>query len=80
MRITDPGIEENTKFGPPSVPSIMNQIKNRQTPTDDSAGVTGWQKPQSKEGFSLDSPRTVQAEPQSAKLKNMLAGLKKTND
>jgi hypothetical protein len=75
MRITDPGFDESGGFGPPSVPSIMNQIKNRST--DDTSAPSTWTRPQPKEGFSLESTKVPQAEPQSARLKSMLAGLKK---
>ena len=76
MRITDPGLDENSGFGPPSVPSIMNQIKNRSAADSDERPNT-YVKPQPKEGFSLETPR-VQAEPQAARLKNMLASIKST--
>jgi KaiC/GvpD/RAD55 family RecA-like ATPase len=75
MRITDPGFDESGGFGPPSVPSIMNQIKNKST--DDTSAPSTWTRPQPKEGFSLESTKVPQAEPQSARLKSMLAGLKK---
>jgi hypothetical protein len=66
MRITDPGLDANdTGNGPPKVNSIMNQIKTSSTVKDSVDTSTGEIK---TPGASVDS----------SKLKQMLAGLKKT--
>ena len=76
MRITDPGIDANEAGGPPKSFSIMSQIKNKvvaesadalEAPTkfDRASGTPAWEK----------AP-TPQGEAQTARLKNMLAGLK----
>ena len=79
MRITDPGLDANDQgHGPPKVASIMSQIKGK---TDGDEGGTqkfqrpiggthAWDKPMA------EAPK-VNAEVQSTKLKQMLAGLKK---
>jgi hypothetical protein len=83
MRITDPGIPENSDGGPPRVASIMNQIKQRpatQAPDDGdenptvsrfqrATGTPAWEQPAKK----------VTADVQSTKLKQMIAGFKKSD-
>jgi KaiC/GvpD/RAD55 family RecA-like ATPase len=76
MRITDPGIDASEAGGPPKSFSIMSQIKNKvvavaadalEAPTkfDRASGTPAWEKPPAPQG-----------EAQTARLKNMLAGLK----
>jgi hypothetical protein len=79
MRITDPGIDESHRGGPVSAASVMAKIKGTTTSNTDeetpkkferATGTPAWEK----------GPQNVTGEAQSNKLKNMLAGLKKTND
>lgn len=76
MRITDPGIETDHRGGPPNVSAIMNKIKGAATSnTDESTqpkferatGTPAWEKTEVKASGDV----------QSAKLKSMIAGLKK---
>lgn len=82
MRISDPGLDAEQTNGPP-LSSIMNQIKNNPTPVrggdDEETTKSSWKKPEAKEGFSLETPK-VNAEVQSTKLKQMLAGLKSSKE
>jgi KaiC/GvpD/RAD55 family RecA-like ATPase len=78
MRITDPGIDENSSSGPPKVSSIMGQIKNKvvaQT-ADVVEGGTTIQRATGTPAWE-QAPKAT-GEVQSTKLKNMLAGLKKS--
>ena len=88
MRITDEGGDEGTGYNKPQS-SIMDTIKARSqitTVDSDSAKSTKWEKPTGKHaweyqtgGTELKSEDTekVTADVQSAKLKQMLAGIKK---
>jgi archaellum biogenesis ATPase FlaH len=80
LRITDPGEDAQGTPGSlrPQASSIMSSIKTKSSASDDSAppggwerakGTAAWDKPMSTAGGSGDM--------QSAKLKSMLAGLKK---
>jgi archaellum biogenesis ATPase FlaH len=81
MRITDPGIDADSSNGPPKVSSIMSQIRSKPAPASDSndetsqprfqraTGTPAWEQPEQK----------VSADVQSTKLKQMLAGLKKSD-
>jgi len=76
MRITDPGLDAAQGSGPPSVANIMSKIKG--TATDEGEGEAKFERAQPKEGFSLETPvKRVTGDAQSAKLKSMIAGLKK---
>jgi len=76
MRITDPG-EEETGHGPVSVNNIMNKIRGpaKSDDSNEGQGPVKFERAQPKPGFSLETPK-VNAELQSTKLKQMLAGLK----
>jgi len=69
MRITDPGLDTESGFGPPKA-SIMEQIKDN---------PRQFIKPEAKPGQGLDMP-AISAEVQSTKLKSMLAGLKSKSE
>jgi archaellum biogenesis ATPase FlaH len=77
MRITDPGIDAEHHGGPPNVSSIMDQIKNKAAPNDGDSkfsrptGTPAWEKPEA-------GPK-VHGEVHSAKLKGMIANLKKSD-
>ena len=78
MRITDPGIDENSAGGPPKVSSIMNQIKNKVVAEAADSAEGGASKFQRATGTpAWEQAPKVNAEVQSTKLKQMLAGLKK---
>ena len=79
MRITDPGLETAHTGGPPNVNAIMSKIKNvgaatANTDEDQPAkferatGTPAWEKP----------AQNVTGTSQSAKLKSMIAGFKKS--
>ena len=81
MRITDPGFDENSAGGPPKVTSIMNQIKSKVVSDAADAVEGGANKFQRATGTpAWEQAPKVNAEVQSTKLKQMLAGLKKTSD
>jgi hypothetical protein len=57
----------------------MSKIKG--TATDDGEGPAQFERAQPKAGFNLETPQPrATGEAQSAKLKSMIAGLKKSND
>lgn len=83
MRITDPGLDANdTGGGPPRiVNSIMNQIKPKAVAdaADTVEGNTKWEKPTGTHAWDKPMATAIPtAEVQSTKLKQMLAGLKKS--
>jgi len=79
MRITDPGLDAAQGSGPPSVANIMSKIKG--TATDEGEGEAKFERAQPKAGFNLEAPQPrASGDVQSAKLKSMIAGLKKSND
>jgi hypothetical protein len=84
MRISGLPDEESGNNGQPygkGGSSIVNQLKARSTlDAGSSAPVsTKWEKPQPKEGFSLEAPR-IQAEVESVKIKNLLNNIKNKSD
>ena len=79
MRITDPGLDADEGHGPPKVSSIMSQIKRNTQPADDDSAPAAYEKPRAKDGVDPFAPK-VNAEVQSTKLKQMLAGLKSNKD
>jgi KaiC/GvpD/RAD55 family RecA-like ATPase len=83
MRITDPGEDAQGTPGTlkPQVGSIMASIKSKSTIGDDSSGgeSKSWPKPEPRPGFNLTTP-SGDGEVQSAKLKQMLAGLKSKSE
>ena len=82
MRITDPGIDENSEGGPPKAFSIMNQIRNKPAvaaPADDSEGPTTFKRATGTPAWEQPSAK-VTGEADSTKLKKMLAGIKKGDD
>ena len=72
MRITDDGEDAGSNHHNPN--SIMSQIKAKATVNNDDNTSAPWEKPQAKEGFSLEKPQP-KAEVGSSKLKNMLADI-----
>jgi KaiC/GvpD/RAD55 family RecA-like ATPase len=79
MRISDPGIDENSTGGPPRVSSIMSQIKNKAVAEAADAVEGGPAKFQRATGTpAWEQAPKVSGEVQSTKLKSMLAGLKKS--
>ena len=77
MRITDPGLDAAQGSGPPSVANIMSKIKG--TATDEGEGEAKFERAQPKAGFNLEAPQPrASGDAQSAKLKSMIAGLKKS--
>ena len=71
MRITDPGLDSNDSGGPAKVSSIMSQIKSKAVEAEDNkferaTGTPAWEQ----------GPK-VTGEVNSARLKNMLATIKK---
>lgn len=79
MRITDPG-EDAASTGTP-VGNIMAQIKGKSNDTAGGEPKPGWEKPRAKEGVDPFAPQPkVSADVQSTKLKQMLAGLKKSDE
>ena len=78
MRITDPGLDAAQGSGPPSVANIMSKIKG--TATDEGEGDVKFERAQPKAGFNLEAPQSrASGDAQSAKLKSMIAGLKKSD-
>jgi hypothetical protein len=78
MRISDPGVDENSAGGPPRVSSIMSQIKNKaiaQAADDVEGGPAKFERATGTPAWE-QGPK-VTGEVQSTKLKSMLAGLKK---
>jgi KaiC/GvpD/RAD55 family RecA-like ATPase len=71
MRISDPGVAEDPRFGPPKA-TIMEQIKNRtEEPKQERAtGTPAWEKPE----------KTASGEVNSAKLKGLLADIKSKSE
>ena len=84
MRISGLPDEESGNNGQPygkGGSSIVNQLKARSTLDAGSSAPasTKWEKPQPKEGFSLEAPR-IQAEVGSVKIKNLLNNIKNKSD
>jgi len=80
LRITDPGEDAQGTPGSlrPQVNSVMSSIKAKSNVGGESNSTSKqWDKPQAREGFDLESKGG--GEIQSTKLKQMLAGLKKTD-
>ena len=77
MRITDPGLDADQGHGPPSVSNIMNQIKNKAT-AEAADGVEGGKFQRATGTPAWEQTPKVTGEAQSSKLKQMLAGLKKS--
>jgi archaellum biogenesis ATPase FlaH len=76
MRISDPGISENTGGGPPLVNSIMNKIKSNPTPAaSDDEGPSSFQRATGTPAWEQGPKVTGSA--QSTMLKQMIAGIKK---
>ena len=77
MRISDPGISENTGGGPPLVNSIMNKIKSNPTPSasDDDEGPSSFKRATGTPAWEQTPKVTGSA--QSTMLKQMIAGIKK---
>jgi archaellum biogenesis ATPase FlaH len=76
MRISDPGISENTGGGPPLVNSIMNKIKSNPTPAaSDDEGPSSFQRATGTPAWE-QGPK-VSGSAQSTMLKQMIAGIKK---
>jgi len=80
MRISDPGVDENSAGGPPRVSSIMSQIKNKAVAEAADAVEGSPAKFQRATGTpAWEQAPKVTGEVQSTKLKSMLAGLKKAD-
>jgi len=79
MRITDPGIDADSAGGPPKVSSIMSQIRNKPAPTQDSDDESTSSFKRATGTPAWEQPAKVTGEVQSTKLKQMLAGLKKSD-
>jgi hypothetical protein len=79
MRITDPGIDADSAGGPPKVSSIMSQIRNKPAPTQDGDDESTSSFKRATGTPAWEQPAKVTGEVQSTKLKQMLAGLKKSD-
>ena len=82
MRISGLPDEESGNNGQPfgkGGSSIVNQLKARSTVDEGSTAPVKWEKPQPKEGFSLEQPR-IQAEVESVKIKTLLNQIKNKSD
>jgi KaiC/GvpD/RAD55 family RecA-like ATPase len=78
MRITDPGLDENSAGGPPKSFSIMSQIKNKVV-AEAADALEGPAKFERATGTpAWEQSPAPQGEAQTARLKSMLAGLKKS--
>jgi hypothetical protein len=76
MRITDPGLDENSAGGPPKSFSIMSQIKNKVV-AEAADALEGPAKFERATGVpAWEQKSAPQGEAQTFRLKNMLAGLK----
>jgi replicative DNA helicase len=81
MRITDPGIETDHSQGPVNVSAMMSQIRGGKTSNTDEVtdAKPKWDKPSGTPAWEQSS-KPATGTSQSAVLKSMLNGLKKSND
>jgi hypothetical protein len=81
MRITDPGIETDHSQGPVNVNAMMSQIRGGKTANTDAVtdAKPNWEKPTGTPAWE-QAEKKATGTSQSAILKSMLNGLKKSGE